>query len=427
MKYLAGICSPSLTAGQQQRNPVPQQPWCAWPSQGTCHHPGDTAWQWALQGPSVPRTQLGTPGCSAKLRPAPARFPREFCSAHITAGCFSQISQRGGSYPNRAMEQPCPLLPLGIAGSCSHPCHQGCTGTSQNRLSCPDPKVHPHLTPHRSLKDHADLPEHREPPHQPTQAPHGRGAIRKTRPTNAPGKLGNLQGAHCSSRILNFTGRRRRGKLRAASGTQSWCQATCRVHGTKIAHPGCPSSRGDTSEDSGIARPRERPQSLPIPTSLSLSLAPTVSPGFAPRCFLSCFSKAPKRCGEDRGCRHLHSTQGAREEAAPDNSGSREQKESSKLVSRFSRWQFHFPPAPTVQGTRGSTAAAAGYRHRESPGSRKSHSRACSKGDSDPWGFSGIFELIFSISHLLPPTESSPAPHATSTPLEPVPPVSGRS
>lgn len=211
MKDLAGICSPSLAAGQQQRNPVPQLPWCAWPPPGSCHQPGGTGWQWALQGPSAPRTHLGTPGCSAKLRPAPARSPHEFCFTHITAGCFSQSSQRGGSYPNLLRSSHVPSSPWASQGSCSRLCHRRCAGTSQNRQNCPNCTVHPHLTlwPHRILKHPADLPEHREPPLQLTQAPRNRLATRKTHPTNTAGKPGNLQGRHHSSHILSFICRSR--------------------------------------------------------------------------------------------------------------------------------------------------------------------------------------------------------------------------
>lgn len=165
MKDLAGICSPSLAAGQQQRNPVPQLPWCAWPPLGSCHQPGGTGWQRALQGPSASRTHLGAPGCSAKLRPAPARSPHEFCFTHITAGCFSQSSQRGGSYPNLLRSSHVPSSPWASQGSCSRLCHRWCAGTSQNRQNCPNCKVHPHLTPGPTAASNT-------PHHEPTTPAH---------------------------------------------------------------------------------------------------------------------------------------------------------------------------------------------------------------------------------------------------------------
>lgn len=202
-----------------------------------------------------------------------------------------------------------------------------------------------------------------------------------------------------------------------------WCQAARKVHGTEIAQPGCPSSRTDVGEDGSIAKPPEWTQSLPIPLpephTLGVSWFPP--PHSHPRCFLSCFSKAPKRCGEERGCRRVCiQPRVQRRSTAPKNSGARKQKEGSKLVSVLTPTTPFLHPRFSTRGDRQRRALTAPAVY---PGSPKTHSRACSRGDSEPWSFPGVFEsLIFRVSHLLPP-ETFPTPDFNSTPPEPVPPV----
>lgn len=115
---------------------------------------------------------------------------------------------------------------------------------------------------------------------------------------------------------------------------RGWCQAARKVHGTEIAQPGCPSSRTDVGEDGSIAKPPERTQSLPIPVPEPHTLSVSWFPHSHPRCFLSCFKQSTQALrGGARVQTRLHSTQGAEEESAPENSGARKQKEGSKLVS----------------------------------------------------------------------------------------------